>query len=553
MNMDLSNLIGEFRTINKLNKTLFLDISEFSLFKNLKDTNKIIKIKGDDVSKNILLGDPFYLLDKIKEEFDLIIGDLPLGWKPNEHFIDKDKKINLKERKNWVVIFKSLFKLSKKGYAIFVIEPSIFGTFFGKKFIHELNKQGFYINAAFNTPENILKPYTSLRPLIVILSKNKQESIFVAELNELSEFKKILSNLKESTSKNLQEGLILNKDEFNGFEKYEISKELDILSKQYNKFKKYELSEVADEINIGKKLEEQENSIYIPKIGTSKVICNLKESKIKHQNLVQIVLNKKIVNAEYLSLFFNTSVGKLSLKLLVSGTFIPHINKSDIESLIVAIPDKFLQEKIIKSNEKLKQLKNKINIFEEEIALNPLSVYSIENDLNSLLNSLNLLNESDKILSLIRKGESKTLEFKSTLRKSIEKEGIPDSVIEKATLKNLAGFMNSKGGILLVGVNDNGKILGLENDQFKSKDDLLKHVKNLIKRDFEPEFYDFIDYKIVLVSDKQLLMFECKPSGKPVFLGKDGEFFVRTNPATDKLSGKKMLEYVNTHFNKSNM
>ena len=33
--------------------------------------------------------------------------------------------------------------------------------------------------------------------------------------------------------------------------------------------------------------------------------------------------------------------------------------------------------------------------------------------------SLNLLNDSDKILSLIRDGESKTLEFKETLSKNI--------------------------------------------------------------------------------------------------------------------------------------
>lgn len=299
---------------------------------------------------------------------------------------------------------------------------------------------------------------------------------------------------------------------------------------------------------MGNLLQQKDNSIFIPKIGTSKVTDNIQDVTIKHQNLIQIVLNKNIVEAKYLALFFNTKIGQLILGTLLSGTVIQHINKDDIQRSLVPIPDLPLQNKIIDSDKKLRQLKEKINSFEEEIALSPGSVENIEMNLNKMLNSLNMLNESDKILSLIREGENKEIEFKSTLRKPIKKDPTPENVIEKMTLKTIAGFLNASEGTLLVGVDDKGNILGLDNDGFKTDDDMLKHVENLIQRDFDPKFFDLIDYKIVKVYDKKVLVFNCKQSKEPVFWGKEEEFYVRTNPATEKLKGKKQYSYINSHF-----
>ena len=42
--------------------------------------------------------------------------------------------------------------------------------------------------------------------------------------------------------------------------------------------------------------------------------------------------------------------------------------------------------------------------------------------------------------------------------------GDRDAVIEWAVLKSVAGFMNNRGGTLLVGVGDDGRVLGIEED-----------------------------------------------------------------------------------------
>ena len=49
------------------------------------------------------------------------------------------------------------------------------------------------------------------------------------------------------------------------------------------------------------------------------------------------------------------------------------------------------------------------------------------------------------------------------------------------------------------------------------------------------------------VDVKHVLFVECKSSQAPCYLDRM-EFYVRTNPATDKLEGPKLVEYVKNHF-----
>lgn len=95
------------------------------------------------------------------------------------------------------------------------------------------------MNGLLNTPEGILRPETSIRPLIAIVSKRQTEKIFIAELDEITDSKKLINHFINKNSVNLQEGLFLPKEDFNGFEKYKIAKQLDNLLKQYERFKKY--------------------------------------------------------------------------------------------------------------------------------------------------------------------------------------------------------------------------------------------------------------------------------------------------------------------------
>jgi hypothetical protein len=479
------------------------------------------------------------------EKFDLIVGDLPMGMM-KENWEDVERGINISEKKNWIILFQSLCLLNENGKGLYLVEPSFWEN---KIFIKKLEEEGFFIEAIFNTPKKIFYPLTALRPYLILISKNKSSKLFVAELEEDSNVKNIIKNLNEEESASLSGGLVLPEQEFRGFDKYKISKKLDKLSEQFKEFKEFKLRELAKEINLSKEFKEKPNSIYIPKIGNSPTIYNLNSAKLKHQNYFQVVLDYKFVKAEYLASFFASEIGKEVLNLLTSGSVIPHINKKNIEECIVPLPSMETQEKIISASKKLILLKEKVFEFEKELSLNPKSSDKIRGSLDGLLDSLEMLNEEDKMLSLIREGESKTLEFKETLSKNIHTRE-KDKNVEKSALKNIVAFLNTEGGILLIGVSDDGQIKGIEKDFYKSNDDYLKHLHNLIKDYIGINLDPLISPKIIEILGKKILTIECKKSEKEVFT-KDKEFYYRSTPATEKLEGPELLDYINNHFKKA--
>lgn len=157
-----------------------------------------------------------------------------------------------------------------------------------------------------------------------------------------------------------------------------------------------------------------------------------------------------------------------------------------------------------------------------------------------------------QVLDEIRDGESSKLEFKSTLRTNL-KTGEKDPRMERAVLKTLVAFLNSKGGTLLIGVSDDGTIQGVDLESFEnSKDKFGLHLNNLITSQIGKEFLPFINYSFVDIDGRPIMRVVCQESDRPVFLteGKTDTFFVRSGPSTIDLHGMDLLYYANHNFGK---
>src|SRR3989344_1046259 len=150
---------------------------------------------------------------------------------------------------------------------------------------------------------------------------------------------------------------------------------------------------------------------------------------------------------------------------------------------------------------------------------------------------------------LIKKGESEKVEFKSSFRFNIYTKEF-DKRLELSVLKTIVAFLNTNGGNLVVGINDLGKITGLEKDGFISDDKLNLHLTNLIKSNIGNEFIPFIKSNIINIEDKKVLLINCERSKKRVFLktGIGEEFYIRNGPASVKLDGNSLLDYIENRF-----
>jgi len=156
---------------------------------------------------------------------------------------------------------------------------------------------------------------------------------------------------------------------------------------------------------------------------------------------------------------------------------------------------------------------------------------------------------------LIQRGESKTLEFKSTLRWSLKEDRQDDKSVTHAALKTIAAFLNTEGGDLLIGVSDDGSIVGIERDQLENDDKFMRHLSQVVRNGLGDRAGTCIDPKTQIVQGKTVCVVSCQRSPEPVFLKwkglektPDGDFFVRSGPGTVKLAPESGQEFVRTRF-----
>ncbi|MCP3963399.1 MAG: DUF262 domain-containing protein [bacterium] len=154
-------------------------------------------------------------------------------------------------------------------------------------------------------------------------------------------------------------------------------------------------------------------------------------------------------------------------------------------------------------------------------------------------------------------GESDTLEFKSSLRWD-RKESRVNKVLEKVVLKALTGFLNGKqGGTLLIGVDDDGKAVGLAGDyeslKKNDRDGFELHLGQLIARDLGESVSSFLTVTFHAIDGEDVCQVSVEPCDHPVYAqeGQIAVFYLRTGNATRLLPVNEVVKYVQHRWGKA--
>lgn len=172
--------------------------------------------------------------------------------------------------------------------------------------------------------------------------------------------------------------------------------------------------------------------------------------------------------------------------------------------------------------------------------------------------TLNLDPKREKLLlDLSTEPESESLK-----KKISELNGdIALKIIKHSALKSLAAFANTMGGVLLLGVADNGSISGLEKDYLKLKqkdrDGFGKRLDDDIKNYLGDSFSALLNKKYVRFKEGDILVIEVNKSVEVIYLLKTekGEscedVFIRRLSSTVLLEGKELGSYYSNRKSKN--
>ena len=140
------------------------------------------------------------------------------------------------------------------------------------------------------------------------------------------------------------------------------------------------------------------------------------------------------------------------------------------------------------------------------------------------------------IVELIDKGESEYIEFKAQIGNS--KDNLNGEV---------SAFMNSKGGILIIGVADNGYVKGIE-EEFETEDQARKKVQDKLESDIHSvTLNNNTSLECLTVNDEKVLKVECRPSEELIFVEGEGnsvKFFVRSDNKKKPLKSTQINQYI---------
>lgn len=131
----------------------------------------------------------------------------------------------------------------------------------------------------------------------------------------------------------------------------------------------------------------------------------------------------------------------------------PKLLIKHVEDLMNLVKTQYIEDAFIMLHNVLVNLSNQYPHI--DVDLNITFLGRIEKKDLTVIDSLHALDEEKVIEAIVDSGEGETLEFKSRLPKINQ------------IAKDIATFANTKGGLILYGINENGNIIGLtETDRF---------------------------------------------------------------------------------------
>ncbi len=156
---------------------------------------------------------------------------------------------------------------------------------------------------------------------------------------------------------------------------------------------------------------------------------------------------------------------------------------------------------------------------------------------------------------LVIRGESDSLEFKASARFNFHTK-TRDERLEKRIVASVAGFLNGQGGTLLIGIDDDGGLVGLEGDySLMAKPDSDRYqlwLTDMLASYLGKPTLTHIQITFESIQEKDVCRLDVERSGVAVFARAPGsandEFYVRFGNSTRQLSMEEYEAYRRDRF-----
>jgi len=156
---------------------------------------------------------------------------------------------------------------------------------------------------------------------------------------------------------------------------------------------------------------------------------------------------------------------------------------------------------------------------------------------------------------IIKTHENEGVEYKRSFRWN-HYTGKVDKFMHRKITRAISSFLNTEGGILVIGVDDDRKIIGVEKDILSYNKNNIQKGKDLFLTDIGEKIRKNISASANLlcrpvfksINNKEIVIINIKKSAQPFFHSKK-DFYIRNQNATIKLSKEETYDFFKYKFN----
>ena len=156
---------------------------------------------------------------------------------------------------------------------------------------------------------------------------------------------------------------------------------------------------------------------------------------------------------------------------------------------------------------------------------------------------------SESIKSIIKNGENENVEFKKSFRYDY-RIGHLEKSNEDIVMRSVAGFLNMKGGILIIGVDMDGHLNGLTDDYFslgrKSREGFEKRFMEVLTAKLGIDICSSVHLAFHEIANTEICSLLIEKAHRPVYVNEGGNtiFYIRIGNNTKQLTTMETVEYL---------
>lgn len=272
-------------------------------------------------------------------------------------------------------LFKAWTGLNPSGVGLAVLEPGFFSRDRGLM-TERLKRRGLYVDSVIDLPPGTFAPNTHVGGVVVMVRRGSIRDVFCARLSGEPDRDHLVFNnatTRTASHTDVALGFLIAPSSYEGLDRAIAEQALERLAGPAARLR-VDLGELTLALKMGRaetSFLPHESAVYVPLIGKGPAHSRLEDTTMKSQNYAQVIVDENRVLPEWLAGYLSGPLGLQARDSVLSGTWIPRINKSAVSDIPVYLPSLSDQMVATQAAQGIRVLREKLSELSQAIWIDP--------------------------------------------------------------------------------------------------------------------------------------------------------------------------------------